>query len=73
MRLTIELDNKYVAIEIGDLEDGDDDTADESVTVTEAEHIVLPFGFQAPPNTGDEEIYDDECDEVEARPEVDRR
>ena len=47
MRMVIELDNKYVSIEIGDLEP--EDEADESVTAEESETIRLPLGFQAPP------------------------
>lgn len=64
MKLTIELDNKYLHIEIGDL----DDDADDTVSVEESERIMtLPFGFTAVATDDEEEDDDGETPEVTVR------
>lgn len=57
MRLTLEIEGKYVAIEIGDAE------TDDTVYVGEDQHVVLPFGFHNGPEEG--EPVDDSTPEVD--------
>ena len=71
MRLTLTLENKYLVIDIMDLDDAEDGS-DEDVSITEDQHVVLPFGFHAGPETITEDGNHDE-DEDEAAPEVDCR
>ncbi len=70
MRLTVELENKYVAIEIGDIED-------ETVETEEAEVIRLPVGFAAPANVLDDDnrpdVEEGNGNDEDEAPETDRR
>jgi hypothetical protein len=54
VRLVIELDNKWLSIEIGDIEP-EEDSSDDSVSTAEAERVSLPVGFQLPPNRLDDD------------------
>ena len=53
----MEIEGKYVAIEIGDAE------TDDTVYVGEDQHVVLPFGFHNGPEEG--EPVDDSTPEVD--------